>query len=59
MKEITKKDDANKTKDPLRDILDNYKNNIAGKQMTPAEGAKAWANTIFAFAKEINKMEDK
>lgn len=51
------KDDATESKDRLRDILDNYKNNIAGKPMTPAEGAEAWMNTMVAFAKEINKME--
>ena len=45
------------SKDHLRDILDNYKNNIAGKQMTAVEAAEAWMNTMVAFAKEINKMD--
>ena len=44
-------------KDTLREILDNYKNNIVGKPVSNTEAAEAWMNTMVAFAKEINKMD--
>ena len=46
------------SKDPLRDIVDNYKNNIAGKQMSATEANMAFRETMIAFAKEVNKMEN-
>lgn len=58
MKENDKKDIASESKDPLRDILDNYKNNIAGKQMSATETNMVFIETMVAFAKEVNKMED-
>lgn len=58
MKENNNKDIATENKDPLRDIIDNYKNNIAGKRMSAVEAAEVWMNTMVAFAKEVNKMED-
>lgn len=58
MKENINNDTATESKNPLRDILDNYKNNIAGKRMSDVEAAEAWMNTMVAFAKEVNKMEN-
>jgi hypothetical protein len=59
MKENDKKDIATESKDPLREILDNYKNNIVGKPVSNTEAAEAWMNTMVAFAKEVIKMEEK
>lgn len=59
MKENDKKDIATESKDLLREILDNYKNNIVGKPVSNSEAAEAWMNTMVAFAKEVNKMEEK
>lgn len=42
----------------MREILDNYKNNIVGKSVSNTEAAEAWMNTMVAFAKEVNKMEN-
>lgn len=59
MKENDKKDIATESKDPLREILDNYKNNIVGNPMSNTKASEAWMNTMVAFAKEVNKMEEK
>lgn len=57
MKENINNDTATESKDPLRDILDNYKNNIAGKPMSAVEANIAFRETMIAFEKEINKMD--
>ena len=59
MKENDKKDIATESKDPLLEILDNYKNNIVGKPVSNTEAAEAWMNTMVAFAKEVIKTEEK
>lgn len=46
---------ATESKDPLLDIVDNYKNNVVGKPMSAVEANNAFIETMVAFAKEVNK----
>ena len=50
---------ATESKDPLLDIVDNYKNNVVGKPMSAVEANNAFRETMVAFAKEVIKTEEK
>ena len=45
---------ATESKDPLLDIVDNYKNNVVGKPMSAVEANNDFRETMVAFAKEAN-----